>query len=571
LKLVAIKQVALFLTMFGTATFIGVWANEHGKRWQFGRFWMPKAMLKDADHYADGQLVCAWHALVIKTGHEEEFWLVAVSLTGAFMVRDRRKKQAAKTAKHSLDVGLLRWNQQNDCFTRRHLLNGGVLVMGRPGSGKSSSSGAMLARSIVADEKSSILVLASKPEDAVFWENLYRQQKRELLVVSPRGLRCNMLDYLVKRGADSREIVSFITVSAEVLGGENRSGGEHGQFFENEEKRFLIHAVEILRQAGVSISAPRIQNFITSAAQTPEQLASDAWRAQFQNQCLRTASVKENKSEREKHDFELARDAWVKEWPFMADKTRSGILACILDKLFYFNSGIGREALSTETTCSPDDLLRGKSILVNYPPSELGDSGAIVSSCWKYLTQRTILARTFRPGDYYNIIWCDEAYNFTTSFDQTYANSSRSYGGAMVYLVQSRDSFYSALGTNKAAFANGLMGAFAHKIFHSLGSPDDAEWASSLLGRQRETAFGGSILPPKDSFDAAFGHLWGRGDVNTSFNESWQPVLQPRVFLGGGLRCGGPENNYLADAIVVRSGEPFANNQNWIHATFSQR
>lgn len=562
------KRLALFLTMLGTATFIGVWSNQHGKRWEFGRYWMPKAMLKDTNHYADGRLVCAWHALVIKTGHEEEFWLGAVALSTAFMLTRGQKSKAAE-AKHWLDAVVMRWNA-NDPLTRRQLLNGGILVMGRPGSGKSSSSGAMLARSIVADPKSCALILASKPEDALFWEQVYALQKRELLVVSPKGLQCNMLDYLVKRGADSREIVSFITVSAEVLGGDNRSGGEHGKFFENEEKRFLIHAVEILRQAGVAISAPRIQNFITSAAQAPEQLASDAWREQSQNQALRTASVKKGKSEREKHDFELARDAWIKEWPFMADKTRSGILACILDKLFYFNSGIGREALSTETTCSPDDLLRGKSILVNYPPSELGDSGALVSSCWKYLTQKAILARTFKPGDYYNIIWCDEAYQFTTSFDQTYANSSRSYGGAMVYLVQSRDSFYSALGKNKAAFANGLIGAFAHKIFHSLGSPEDAEWASSLLGRQRETAFGGSILPPKDSFDAAFGHLWGRGDVNTSFNESWQPVLQPRVFLGGGLRCGGPENNYLADAIVVRS-EPFANNQNWIHATFSQR
>lgn len=560
------KQVVLFLTLLGTATFIGVWSNHRGKRWEFGRYWMPKAMLRDPNHYADGKLVCAWHALVIKTGHEEEFWLGAVALSMAIMLSKGKKTPAE--AKHWLDMVLARWNESNR-LTRRHLLNGGVLVMGRSGSGKTSSSGAILARSIVADEKSSMLILCAKPEDAEMWQAIYREKNRELLVVSPEGLRCNMLDFLQRNKADTREIVNFITTSAEVLGRDTHQHSGDNQFFETAQIRFLIYAVDILRQAGVQISAPRIQNFVNSAAQSPEQLASDVWREQFHNDCLRKASEKQGKSEREKHDYEQAKIAWVQEWPFMADRTRSGILACMLNTLFYFNSGIGREALSTDTTCSPLDLLKGKSILVVYPPSELGDSGRLVSSCWKYLTQKTITARTFKPGDYYNIIWCDEAYQFTTSFDQIYANSSRSYGGAMVYLVQSRDSFYSALGKDKAAFADGLIGAFHHKIFHALGSPDDAEWASSLLGKRRETSYGGNLQPPGDCFDGAFGHLLGQSRAQTSFNESWQPRLQPAVFMNG-LRCGGLENNGVVDGIVVRSGEPFSTGENFLITTFQQ-
>jgi hypothetical protein len=109
---------------------------------------------------------------------------------------------------------------------------------------------------------------------------------------------------------------------------------------------------------------------------------------------------------------------------------------------------------------------------------------------------------------------------------------------------------------------------FHHKVFHALGSPDDAEYAASLLGKQREASFGGSTQPGSDAFDT----LMGNSSFSGSFNESWQPVLQPGLFLGGGLRCGGPESDYMADAIVIRSGEPFASNgQNFIQASFSQR
>ncbi|MGH9518668.1 MAG: hypothetical protein ACRD2D_03425, partial [Terriglobales bacterium] len=289
------------------------------------------------------------------------------------------------------------------------------------------------------------------------------------------------------------------------------------------------------------------------------------------NACLR-AAVKRQKTATEQHDLEMASTAWVHEWPTMAQRTRSCVLAGLLNKLFYFNSGIARELLSTTTNCSPLDMLhRGKSILVNCPSCEYGDSGALISTCWKFLTQKCVLAREFTPGSFYNVIWADEAWQVTTSFDQHYAATSRSHGGAMVYLAQSRDSFYSALkGENGKNFANALLGMFHHKIFHALGSADDAEYASSLLGRRRETSFGGSVQPAGDCFDAAFGHLLGQSWVQTSFNESWQPTLQTSVFMNG-LRCGGRENKGLADAIVVRNGEPFGNGENFIFGTFQQR
>jgi hypothetical protein len=61
-----------------------------------------------------------------------------------------------------LDTVLFNWTRQ-DPFTVRDLINGGVTIFGRVGSGKTSSSGKLLAKSIVGCAKSSGLILAAKP------------------------------------------------------------------------------------------------------------------------------------------------------------------------------------------------------------------------------------------------------------------------------------------------------------------------------------------------------------------------------------------------------------------------
>lgn len=562
---------------------IGWKAITFKTEWVIGpKYSMPVSLLApDGVHYADGLPVDPFTLGLIRSGNEEEVWL---GITGIFtflivmmfreFLRLREHRIKLPNGKRiypdeaELDRELFSWNR-HDLFTRRHLLNGGVLIMGRPGSGKTSASGAVIGRNIVGDPLSTMLIIAAKAgEDKRMWQRIFAQKKRELLVFEPGGnLRCNMIDFVQRMGGDTREVVSFILTATEVLRGESSGGGgEYGSFFQDEERRYLHHAVEILRQSGVAVSAPNLQRFISGAAMSKEQLNSEQWREGFHNACIR-AAVKRPKTAREQHDLEMAITAWI-EWAQMAQRTRSCVLAGMLNKLFYFNSGIARELISTATNCSPlDMLLKGKSILVNCPSCEFGDTGALISSCWKYLTQKVVLGREFKPGSFYNVIWGDEFWQTVTSFDQHYINTSRSHGGAVVALVQSRDSFYAALkGEDGKNFANALISGFHHKIFHALGSAEDAEYAASLLGKRRELFVSGSTQPQQDLFDAFMGNT--RFSASTS--EQYQPILQPKVFLSD-LRSGGP-NEYLADAIVIRTGEPFkSTGQNFIHATFSQR
>ena len=74
------------------------------------------------------------------------------------------------------------------------------------------------------------------------------------------------------------------------------------------------------------------------------------------------------------------------------------------------------------------------------------------------------------------------------------------------------------------------------------------------------------MSPTKDVYD----ELFGNGQFTASYSEHYEDILQNTVFLSG-LRCGGKDNNYLVDCVVLRNGEPFSNGENFLFTTFSQR
>src|SRR5262249_50657730 len=154
----------------------------------------------------------------------------------------------------------------------------------------------------------------------------------------------------------------------------------------------------------------------------------------------------------------------------------------------------------------PEDMFKGKWLLVNMPPAEWGDIGSFVAGAWKYMTQRRNLRRQARDTDGINVIWCDEAQQFVNSYDHHYLAQCRSHLGCMVYLTQSLHSYYSALtGQSGKHQADALLTNFHHKLFHALGDVQTAEWASGLIGKSLQTFVGGSMAPATDLWDELAG------------------------------------------------------------------
>lgn len=498
--------------------------------------------------------------------------IVIVLLAGAWLSarwwEKRQGQPAFHKTKEPLDTPLLRWSQ-SDLFTIRDLLNGGVAITGRAGSGKTSSSGKQIGEAIVSHRNSGGLILAAKPEDCDMWRRIFVKagRKDDLLVFSPDSpLRFNILGYVFGMGGHTRDVTRCITVIGESLRSADTKGGENGDFWEREQDRMIYNAVEVVKLATGTVSAPDIQRFISTAANNAAQITTPEWQAGFCNQCMATAFNK-TKTAIEAHDYQLATDYWLGEFPNMADKTRSSILTGVMGILHVFNTGVVRELVSTTTNCSPDDMLAGKWVIVNMSPAEWGDMGALVAAGWKFLTQRRVLRRHARPGDSINVIWADEYHQFVNSYDAHYLAQCRSHMGCMVVLSQSLASYYAALkGDAGRHQADALLPNFSTKIFHALGDAKTADWAAGLLGKSLQTFVGMSMGPVENATE----EIRGRSRVTTSTNEHYESILQTNVFMNG-LRTGGEANGLLCDAIVIRSGEPFSNKQNWLCVQFSQK
>ena len=467
-----------------------------------------------------------------------------------------------------LDQILFRWGP-SDPFTVRQCLNGGVCVIGRAGSGKTSSSGKLLARSIVGMPDSGGLITAAKPEDLGDWVKLFAAAGRsdDLLIFGPNeSLRFNLLGYVLAMGGDTRDVTKCITVIGETLRGADKKGGELADFWEREQERMIFNAIEVIKLAGETVSAPNIQKFIHTAPQNKEEIRTDEWRRKFCSQCHEAAHERK-KTPVEEHDFRLAADYWLSEFPTMADKTRSSILTGVMGILHVFNTGLVRELVSTGTNVTPDDMLRGKWIIVNMPPAEYGDTGALVAAGWKYLTQKMVLRR--KPEDRHNVvtIWCDEAAQFVNSYDSHYITQCRGYRGCLVFLTQSLASYYGALkgdaGRNQA---DALLTNFSTRIFHAVGDAKTAQWASEMIGNEMETFVSTSDNPSETPFD----DLFKASRCTTSVSFQYQPAIQTKVLMHG-LRTGGLDNNLICDAIVIRSAEPFSDGRSWMKVAFSQR
>jgi hypothetical protein len=265
-------------------------------------------------------------------------------------------------------------------------------------------------------------------------------------------------------------------------------------------------------------------------------------------------------------DYRIAREYFLAEIPAMNDRTRTSISVHVFGTLHVLNTGLVNDLLGTETNISPDDMFRGCWILVNMPPSNFGDEGLLVAGALKYLAQKAILKREATDASNVVVIWQDEAHLFTQSYDAPYLAQCRSRKGCLVSLTQGLSSYYSAMGRASEHKVKSLLTNFSLKVFHALGSPDDAEYASSLIGRDKQLFFGGSTGGETSFHD----ELTGRTSFQGSFSQHMEQLVQPAVFMNG-LRTGGKENKFECDAIVIKSGEGWVSGANWLPVTFTQK
>jgi hypothetical protein len=364
----------------------------------------------------------------------------------------------------------------------------------------------------------------------------------------------------------AKEVSRFLQTISENMCGSDSDGRDESSFWKQQQERVIYLAVTVLWIAFGKVSVPELLRFINDAAISPEQAATEEWKGEFHYQTL-TKAFAAKKSPMEANDLELALCFWLREYPALADRTRSSILVGVTGTLHTFCAGYARVLLSEETTVTPDDVLAGKWIVINACASDFGDTGCLINAAWKFLLQRRLLKRAAQPGDSCCWIVSDESQLYVNSHDAAFLSQSRSHLASMVYITQGVSSFYGVMGGDKGIHvADSLMANFTHCILHA-SDAISARWANEKIGRRLKTFIGTSDSPSMSVSEELIGI--SKMSMNTS---SHMEVILECNLMQNNLRCGGKAANYIADAAVIKVGECFASTgENFIFVPFSQK
>jgi hypothetical protein len=438
-----------------------------------------------------------------------------------------------------------------------------VSIMGRSGSGKSSSSGLHFAR-ILAGIPSGGIILGSKPEDKAFWQRIFAHRPDDLILFGP--MHKAKVNWLEEIAGDVRNATDFLLTLSETRNRTKASGGgDGGRFWEEQKELGLFNAITILKLAYGKVNVPDIRRYIVEAGSSGEQMASETWKGGFHNQTNQLAFAKA-KDTIERMDYEQAISFWLMEWPGYSDRVRTSVQADINGVLHALNTGIVRDLVSTETTVSFNEIEKGKWLLIDSSTKEFGESGSILLAGSKFIAERMILAREVDENSIPLIIWSDEYQNIMNSYDATFLAEARSHRGAMLMLSQSLSSYYAGMDSERGKhFVDALLTNVGCKIFHSLGDKISSTYAAELLDKYLEPVLTTSEGEQVSVYDEIMGK--SRFKVSVSTRYEWK--VKPGEFMAG--RTGGPKHKLICDSIVV-SSEPFiSTGEQFLRVPFSQR
>lgn len=443
-----------------------------------------------------------------------------------------------------LDTVLLRLSEWDELTLGQALAS--IHIWGGTGSGKTSSVGFCLATALM-QIGAGFLCLCVKPGDRADFERYARRLGlgHRIVVIGPDAdMRINLLDYELRRdkGGLTENLLNIMTIFTNIVEGTKEMARAADPHWERSMRVFLRNAIDLLSIAGEVMSLENIQRFILSAPLSKEELEGEEWKDGYCFEVMEKAS-EAAKTARQKHDFTIASQYYLHQFPLMPDRTRGGVLSTLEAMADVMLHGLLWELFSTDTTWVPETIWQdGAIVIVDIDINTYGEVARIVGGMLKYITQRAMLRRDVSQGnDRPSVIWVDEASAFLSPFDYTFASRSRSARCMSVYLNQSIANYYASMGAGGQEAANALMSNLQTQIWFSNADYQTNEWASKLIGQHWMTTGGYSTGSSVDQ----------GGKTTTSGSEAVHYKILPETFTR--LLRGGPPHN-RAEAVIFQSG-----------------
>jgi type IV secretory pathway TraG/TraD family ATPase VirD4 len=461
-----------------------------------------------------------------------------------------------------LDVPLLQFGPR-DQWTVRDACEG-TAVFGATGSGKTSGSGAAIAKSLLRAGCGG-LVLCAKTDEVSLWKRYCQETNRSksLIIFSPtEPWRFNFLSYELSRpgaGAGLTEnLVRLFSSTLEVA--ERGRGGNNHDFWERTTKQLLRNCFELMIIARGRLMLQEIYDLLVSAPTTPEEVNDPAWQeSSLCWRCVKEGEAKP-KTDRQANDFALAVKYWLREFPALSSKTRSIIVTNLTSMLDLFLRGALRELFCTTTNIVPEVTHEGAILVLDLPVKEFAEVGQLAQMLMKFVWQRASERRDVRKHGRVAFLWADEAQFFVSPRDAEFQSTARSSRIATIYLSQNIGAYYAHIGQSET---HSVMGNLQTKLFHANGDTLTNNWSSDLFSKSWQM---------RASASASTSDSPGRQTVSRNYgaSDSLDSEVLPGEFTS--LRKGGPEHGYCVEAIAFQGGRIWhATNKNHIKVGFSQR
>jgi len=446
----------------------------------------------------------------------------------------------------------------------------GTQIFGATGSGKTSGSGAALARAFLDPARGRMggLVLSAKPDEIDNWRGYLHDVGRpasDLVELSPSQPACfNFLDYERREGERSTRGVTLtynlVSLFLAALSSGEGAVSTADPYWNDALRELLTHTIDLAIFGADCIELADLASIVRSAPQSRADARLRSW--QDRSRCFALLRAAEKRYHTlpppRRQDLEQTLAYWMDDFPALNDRTRSVVVSSFTAKVAGLLRSPMRELLCTSTSAEvkPEASHQGKVIVANIPVKVFGEVGRfaqiLYKTVWQRATERRDLSGTWTPV----FLWADEAQYFATTDDMLFQQTARSKLAATVYLTQNLPNYYATFGgRNGQAVAESLLGNLQTKIFHANGDPSTNEWAERLFGQHMRS-------------------VHSRNFQGSEAGQAWNPTRMPNVESAyfTTLRKGGPWNDCEVGALIFQGGRRWRTNgdRNFLQHAFRQ-
>ena len=474
---------------------------------------------------------------------------------------------------HVLDTPLLQIANSTTPLTIRQAVEG-IQIFGGIGSGKTSGSGATLARKYLEAGFGGLVLTVKRDELEENWRPLCKATGREndLIVIEPGGKHSfNFIAYELAESQDDQAGVDNLVniIKTVIQAANNQQQARDEQFWQDSLDILLHHTLDLCLWAyGDELTLDKWINVIHSLPSSAHyQHETDPHKKTPYQKATTLAEHHINKKAELSKESDLGEYAYLKGlleknenyfiqvYARLGEKTRSTIEVMLSGLLFRLSRNPVYSLLcSPSANVTPQMCETGKIIVINLPVKLYDKVGRDAQILFKYIWQRAMERRVVKSNTKPVFLWADEAQNFIHAHDIDYQATARSSRICTVYLTQNLPNYYAKMGGKEGEYrVKSFLGTMGTKIFHANADVETNNYASALFGQAY--------------FEDRSSSFTLSNEMSASQSKSYklEYKVRPEKFVS--LKTGGPDNNNLVEAHIHRQGAPFR----WVDKSNNER